>query len=158
MFTTRPWTEADTPFLWDMLLASIHVRDGQPPAPRSLLDEPDIAHYLVDFGTREGDDAQIAVDGNGMEIGAAWVRRMTADDPGYGFVAADVPEVGMAVVDEWRGLGVGTRLLADLIERHPVMSLSVDTDNTGAMRLYERLGFVATGVDGTATTMLHGRP
>jgi ribosomal protein S18 acetylase RimI-like enzyme len=158
MFTTRPWVEADTPLLWDMLLASIHVGAGEQPVPRSILDQPDIAHYLVDFGQHPGDDAQIAVDANGAEIGAAWVRRMSADEPGYGFVAEDVPELGIAVVPEWRGLGVGTRLMSDLFERHPVVSLSVDTDNVGAIRLYERLGFVSVGVDGTATTMVRGQP
>ncbi len=153
-FTTRPCERDDEPFLWEMLYQSIHVRQGQTPPPRSTLDAPDIAHYLEGFG-RKGDDAQVAV-ASGDLIGAAWCRTMRADDPGYGFVADDIPELGMAVVDAWRGHGIGTRLIEDLLARHPIISLSVDIDNDGARRLYERLGFTSVGIYGTSTTMLRG--
>lgn len=156
-FATRRWQPGDEPFLWEMLYQSIHVREGHEPPPRSILDEPDIAHYLTDFG-RDGDDAQVALTATGRRIGAAWCRVMPADDPGYGFVSDGIPEMGMAVVDDWRGRGVGTQLLDDLVERHPVMSLSVDTDNTGAERLYSLLGFMPVAVNGTATTMLREPP
>jgi ribosomal protein S18 acetylase RimI-like enzyme len=152
-FTSRIWQPDDEPFLWDMLYESIHVRPGFAPPPRSLLDEPDIAHYLAEFG-RPGDDAQLAIDESGDRIGAAWCRRMPADDPGYGFVAAEIPELGTAVVAGWRGRGVGTRLIEQLVARHPAMSLSVDNDNDSARQLYERLGFVSVAVEGTATTMV----
>ena len=165
VFTTRPAAIAagdiaagDIEFLWEMLYQSLHVRPGDPPFSRDLLNAPGIAHYLADFGTHEGDDAQIAVVEDGRRIGSAWVRRMSAEDPGYGFVADHIPEIGMAVVPEWRGRGVGTRLIHDLIDRHPVVSLSVDNDNVGAMRLYARLGFVTVDVVGTSTTMLRGLP
>ena len=141
------------PFLWDMLYESIHVRDGDAPPPRSILDEPDIAHYLDGFG-RERDDAQVAVDEVGARIGAAWCRTTTAAHPGYGFVAEDIPELGTAVVTAWRGRGVGSRLIEELAHRNPTLSLSVDNDNENARRLYSRLGFVPLGVAGTATTML----
>ena len=62
-----------------------------------MLGDPDIAHYLTDFGSRDGDDAQVCVDESGERVGAAWVRRMTATDPGYGYVSDEIPEVGMAV-------------------------------------------------------------
>jgi ribosomal protein S18 acetylase RimI-like enzyme len=151
----RPWQPEDVAFLWEMLYVSIHVRDGQEPPPRSILDEPALAHYLSEFGSHAGDDAQIAVDDTGLHVGAAFCRRMDADDPGRGFVDADIPEVGMAVIAGMRGRGIGRRLLLDLLERHPVMSLSVDKDNLGAIGLYESLGFVTVAEEGTAFTMLH---
>ncbi len=152
-FTTRRWQLDDVPFLWDMLYDSIHVPDGDAPLPRSILLEHDIAHYLEGFG-RERDDAQIAVDEAGARIGAAWCRTTTAADPGYGFVAEDIPELGTAIVAAWRGRGVGSRLIEELADRNPALSLSVDDDNESARRLYLRLGFVPLGVNGTATTML----
>lgn len=158
MFTTRPAAVGDYEFLWEMLYQALHVRRGDPPFPRSVLDQPDIAHYLTDFGAREGDDAQIAVNDSDVAIGAAWVRRMSTEDPGYGFVAEHIPEISIAVVPEWRGRGVGSTLIGDLIERHPVISLSVDSDNIAATRLYERLGFIMVEVIGTSTTMLRGLP
>lgn len=156
-FSTRCWQRDDEPFLWEMLYQSIHLREGQAPPPRSILDEPDIAHYLTEFG-RDGDDAEVALTKAGERIGAAWCRVMPADDPGYGFVAEGIPELGMAVVPEWRGRGVGTLLLDEILARHPVISLSVDTDNTGAERLYSLLGFMAVAVHGMATTMLRQPP
>jgi ribosomal protein S18 acetylase RimI-like enzyme len=152
-FTTRRWQPVDEPFLWEMLFLSIHVRDGHEPLPRSILHDHDIAHYLTEFG-RARDDAQLAFDDAGQPIGAAWCRAMPSDDPGYGFVADDIPELGTAVVAEWRGRGVGTLLIEQLVARHPIISLSVDNDNEGAKALYQRLGFESVGIEGTATTML----
>jgi ribosomal protein S18 acetylase RimI-like enzyme len=161
MFITRPWQPDDVPFLWDMLYESIHLRDGQSPPPRSIVEEPGLAHYLVGFG-RGGDDAQIAIsavsavsgEDGARPIGAAWCRRMRAEDPGYGFVDHDIAELGTAVVAEWRGRGVGTRLIQELMGRNPTMSLSVDDDNDRAKVLYQRLGFIDVGGEGTARTML----
>ena len=156
-FDTRPWLADDVPFLWEMLYQSIHVRDGSEPPSREILREPDIAHYLVHFGMRPGDDAQIALGEHDDRIGAAFCRRLDADDPGYGFVSEDIPEIGMAVVATYRGRGIGRRLLGDMLDRHHALSLSVDADNVRAMRLYAELGFVAVGAVGTSTTMLHIR-
>lgn len=156
MVAFRSWQPDDVPFLWDMLFASLHVREGGTPFARSILDQPDIAHYLDRFGTRSGDDAQVCIDADGTRLGAAWVRRLTADDPGYGYVRDDVPELGMAIVEGWRGRGVGRRLLEDLLQRHPTMSLSVDDENVAAMALYRSLGFLPIAVSGGSTTMLRG--
>ncbi len=153
-FVSRPWTESDRAFLWEALYLSIHVREGQTPPPRSVLDAPDIGHYLVEFGTRIGDDAQVVVDGFDQPVAAAFCRRMPDEDPGYGFVSADIPEFGMAVVSHLRGRGLGRMVLTDLLQRHPTMSLSVDHDNHVARTFYESLGFVAIAEEGTATTML----
>jgi GNAT superfamily N-acetyltransferase len=154
-FVVREWTEADRPFLWDVLYLSIHVRPGHESPPRSILDDPALAHYLVDFGRRPGDDALVA-EAAGRRVGGIFCRRMPPDDPGWGYVAPDVPELGMAVVDGWRGRGVGRALLAALGDRHPVLSLSCDLDNRGARRLYESMGYVGVAEVGTAVTMLRG--
>lgn len=148
----RPWVQEDLSFLWEMLYQSLHVRGGHGPFPRSVLQAPDIAHYLTDFGSRAGDDAQLCVAAVGERVGAAWVRRLTSEDPGYGYVRDDVPEVGMAVEAGWRGQGIGRRLLEDLLERHPVLSLSVDDENVRAASLYRSLGFVPVeSVEGSTT-------
>lgn len=153
-YTTRRWSTTDIPFLWDTLYLSIHLRDGVAPPPRSIVDEPDLAHYLRDFGRYEGDDAEVVEDECGAVVAAAYCRRMPATDPGYGFVAADIPELGMAVVDGHRARGVGRLVLARLLERHPTMSLSVDLENDVARGLYESMGFQPVAEEGTALTML----
>ncbi|MEZ5256807.1 MAG: GNAT family N-acetyltransferase [Ilumatobacteraceae bacterium] len=92
----------------------------------------------------------------GERAGAAWVRRMTAADPGYGYVSDEIPELGMAVVQHWRGRGIGRRLLERLLDTHPRMSLSVDDENVGAAGLYRSIGFVPVESAGGSTTMVIG--
>jgi len=153
--TLRPWEPEDELFLWEMLYQAIHVVEGDDQPPRSVLDDPMIAHYLIDFGTREGDEAVIACDtDSSLRVGAAFCRRFTEDDRSYGFVAPDVPEVGMAVVAGHRGRGIGRAMLTYLLERHPVMSLSVATENRAARKLYESVGFVESHPDGASVTMI----
>ncbi len=153
-YWTRPWTATDIPFLWEVLYLSIHVWEGWEVPPRSIVDDHHLAHYLRDFGRYPGDDAEIVVDAAGALVGAAYCRHMSADDPGYGFVSAEVPEVGMAVVADHRNRGLGRRVLAGLLERHPAMSLSVDRHNDVARALYESMGFVPVAEAGTALTMI----
>ncbi len=152
----REAREQDVPFLWEMLYDSLYVPTGQPPWPRSILEEPEIAHYLAGWG-RAGDTALLALQG-GRPVGAAWYRQMPAEDPGFGYVAEDVPEVGIALVEDARGHGIGTALLEALTAkaRHAgfrALSLSVQPENP-ARRLYERLGWMRVGRSEDAWTML----
>jgi GNAT superfamily N-acetyltransferase len=153
-FVSRRWQVDDIPFLWEALYLSIHVREGFEPPPRSVLDDHDLAHYLRDFGRLPGDDAQVVVDEWGTRLAAAFSRCTSAEDPGYGHLAPDIPELGMAVVESHRGMGIGRLVLAGLLERQPTMSLSVDLENGVARGLYESLGFEWVAEEGTAATML----
>jgi ribosomal protein S18 acetylase RimI-like enzyme len=117
---------------------------------------PEIARYVVGFG-RSG-DAGVVAEVGAAAVGAAWYRLLPASEPGYGFVAGDVPELSIAVVAEYRGLGLGRQLLETLLAHADAngvarISLSVALDNPAA-RLYERVGFRRVGVSGGAWTML----
>lgn len=158
---TRSDVPEDLEFLWDMLYEAIHwpPENPEPKPPREIvLSEPGISHYLEGWG-RKGDAAVIALDGEtGGRIGAAWYRLMPPDDPGYGFVDAETPEVGVAVRPEHRGRGVGGALLDALADAarsqgFGALSLSVQNDNPTAMKLYERKGFVKLFEAGGAWTM-----
>ncbi|WP_338032827.1 bifunctional helix-turn-helix transcriptional regulator/GNAT family N-acetyltransferase [Curtobacterium oceanosedimentum] len=121
------------------------------------LDRPEFAHYVVGFDPAR-DHGVVAVDGDGP-VGVAWVRFLPADDPGYGVVAEDVPELTMAVDERGRGRGIGTALLARLLDAGraagwPGVSLSVEDGNTGARITYERAGFRTVGRNGDSDTML----
>ena len=90
-----------------------------------------------------------ATDGAGTIGGGGFWRYFQTDAPGYGFVAEDVPEVGIGLVPGWRGMGIGTRLMRALQDEAvtrgiPRLSLSVDHENP-AQRLYERVGFKVVG-------------
>jgi DNA-binding MarR family transcriptional regulator/GNAT superfamily N-acetyltransferase len=135
------------------------------------LDRPEFAHYWAAFdphragGDRAGADDRagtadigvVATDDEGP-IGVAWAVHLPAEDPGYGFVAPDVPELTLAVDPRARGRGVGSALLTRLVAAArdagwPGMSLSVEDGNTGARILYERAGFRTVGRNGDSDTM-----
>ena len=126
-----------------MLAEAAYDPAGGRPSVASMLAAPSTARYVAAWG-RRGDAAVIAEGAN--PLGAAWYRLFTADEPGFGFIDAETPEVSIAVVPERRGEGIGSALLEALVERgrgegHRALSLSVSPDNP-AVSLYRRFGFV----------------
>lgn len=129
-----------------------------------LLADPHLARYITgwprptDFGTvATHDGAGASRSGDGAVLGAAWCRLLNATNPGYGFLADDVPEVTIGVAPAHRGHGVGSALLAAVIQQarvrgHRAISLSVE-DGNRARLLYERNGFRAVGRNGGSDTM-----
>jgi GNAT superfamily N-acetyltransferase len=138
----------DLRFLRDMLHHAYYWRER---VPGSL-----VSRYVRGWG-RPGDTAVIALDG-GFPVGAAWYRVFSADEPGYGFVDEQTPELAIAVVPSQRGKGVGEQLLLALIERarqagYSSLSLSVEPGNP-ARKLYERHGFHVVDEGAEAWTMV----
>jgi GNAT superfamily N-acetyltransferase len=145
------------PFLRRMLHEAVYVHEGEDPFPESMVDEPELRRYVADFGERIGDMGLVALDG-GRLVGACWLRVFPADEPGYGWVADEVPELTIAVTEEARRQGLGTTLVEAVLQMARTrgvdrVSLSVDS-RSPARRLYERLGFEPVGWDGTSMTML----
>ncbi len=158
MVTLRAATAGDAPFLEQMLLEAAAWSPDRPrPALHEVLATPPLAHYVA--GWPQADDfGVVAVGDHDHLLGAAWCRRFTPDDPGYGFVADDVPEVSLAVVAEARGRGVGTQLLDAVAEEGRrrgirALSLSVERANPAA-RLYGRVGYRTVAEDENALTMI----
>ncbi len=135
----RAATATDEAFLFEMLYLAVFVPPGGCPLPRSVLAEPSIARYVAGWGTRSGDAGLIAMV-EGEPVGSAWLRRFPAFEPGYGFVDEMTPELSVAVMPDYRGKGIGTLLVARLLDGVPAASLSCDPENP-AWRLYMRLGF-----------------
>jgi RimJ/RimL family protein N-acetyltransferase len=154
----RPAGADDAAFLEQMLAAAADWRPGVTPRPvAEVLAEPSLAHYVLGW-PRPGDVGVIAEDDAGEPLGAAWCRAFPPEDSGFGFVAAEVPEVSIGVVAAARGQGIGRRLLqalADEARRRGVgkLSLSVEVDNH-ARWLYADLGFVVVAEADGAVTML----
>jgi RimJ/RimL family protein N-acetyltransferase len=154
----RPATGDDRAFLGQMLAAAADWRPGVTPRPvAEVLAEPSLGHYVRNW-PQPGDVGVIAEDEAGDPLGAAWCRAFPADDPGYGFVSPEVPEVSIGVVATARGQGIGRRLLealADEARRGGVgrLSLSVEVDNHARL-LYADLGFVVVAEADGAVTML----
>lgn len=146
----------DLPFLKEMLFEAAFWRAGSPrPALEAGLARPDLSKLLEGWG-RAGDTAVIAE--SDTPLGAAWYRFWSAENHSHGFVAPEVPELGLAVRPEFRRQGLGARLLRALLEqagREGIrrVSLSVELENP-AQQLYRRIGFRSVGRVGEAWTMV----
>ncbi|MGA9773859.1 MAG: GNAT family N-acetyltransferase [Blastocatellia bacterium] len=149
-------TSSDEPFLWEMLYQAIHVPAGGTAPPRQIVNSPELSRYVEQWG-QENDLGLKAISTDDLQpFGAVWLRLMTEEKRGYGYIDDLTPELSIAVLREHRGKGVGTRLLNDLFEsiagRYKAISLSVSDDNP-AKRLYQRLGFEIVSRDGASLTM-----
>ncbi|MCB9135034.1 MAG: GNAT family N-acetyltransferase [Anaerolineales bacterium] len=135
-----------------MLYYALYVPAGQPPFPRGIVNEPEIRRYVEGWG--QEDDKGVLALVEGKPAGAVWLRLLTGKEQGYGYVDDRTPELSIAIFPDYRGLGIGTKLIARLLEivgtQYPQISLSVSADNP-AVRLYERVGFEK--VEGTGDSL-----
>lgn len=158
MIKIRPIEESDKQFLWDMLYEMVYFSEGiEKPVKEDLLKQPDISKYLDGFGSRSTDAGFVAEDENSQLVGAAWFRLFDISNKGYGYISDDIPELSIAILQEYRGKGLGSRMLKALLEKaradgYKSISLSVDPDNM-ACRMYERFGFKKVGTEDTSWTM-----
>src|SRR5687768_1594255 len=155
-FRYRSARNDDERFLWTALYHAVHVPPGHAPPPLEIVRRPELARYVQGWSAQI--EPGVIAETVGCErIGAAWVRLLRGDQRGYGYVADDVPELSMAVLPGWRGLGVGTLLLQQLLDGLPPrfrrVSLSVNRSNP-AWRLYDRLGFHQVRVIDDAAVMV----
>lgn len=151
-YSIRAIEQEDIPFLWDMLyeIRSLrYVREGKTLPSRDVLQTPDLAKYVRDWGCKS-DRAFIAIN-NETRVGAAWYRLFTADNPGYGYVNDNTPELAIALLPQHRNKGIGKSLILHLLEQakaddYQQISLSCDPTNENALHLYQKLGFEQVGV------------
>ena len=100
-------------------------------------------------------------------VGLAWLRlaqieAVTAEAgsrfTGYGWVAADIPELSLAVLPDHQSQGIG-RMLLDVVcalakmSGFSAVSLSVE-DGNGAARLYHDRGFATVGRNGDSDILV----
>lgn len=153
----RGATARDADFLFDMLVEACNWSGEHRVTRWDVEQDPHLRHY-VGHWPQPDDFGVVAVDDQEAPIGAAWARTFSAHDPGFGFVAPDVPELSMAVIAPQRGRGLGHWLLQALVTTarqrgSRALSLSVEDGNQAA-QLYATVGFRTVGRHGNSTTML----
>jgi ribosomal protein S18 acetylase RimI-like enzyme len=146
----RPAGPSDVEFLKEMLY---EAAAWNPDWPREqviqALASPMVERYHRSWGRRG--DAGVIAELDGAPAGAAWYRLFTAEEPGYGFVDEETPELGIAVSLLHRRKGIGETLLRALMvqareDGFRALSLSVAVHNRSRM-MYERVGFTKVRED-----------
>lgn len=84
------------------------------PPLEQLFAHPELARYHRDRG-RVG-DAGLVAEIDGEFAGVVFCRIFTEDNHGHGYVDRETPELGVAVLDRYRGMGIGTLLMEALAE------------------------------------------
>lgn len=139
-YIIRELYKDETDLLKDFLYEAIFVPQGIKPPARDIIEKPELRVYTDDFGTRKGDNC-LVVDVSGKVVGAVWTRIM--DD--YGHVDDETPSFAISLYNEYRGQGIGSRLMVKMLEMlkcqgYKRASLAVQKVNY-AVKMYENVGF-----------------
>ena len=126
--------------LQDFLYEAIFIPEGVEPPARDIIEQPELKLYYEDFGKGMADYCIVAED-DGRVVGAVWTRIMND----YGHVDDDTPSFAISLYKEYRGQGIGTQLMKDMLallkkKGYERASLAVQKANY-AVLMYEKVGF-----------------
>ena len=130
----------ETELLKDFLYEAIFIPEGVQPPERKIIELPELKMYYEEFGRGPADFCIVAED-CGKVIGAVWTRIMND----YGHVDDETPSFAISLYKEYRGYGIGTRLMQEMLaclkeKGYAQASLAVQKANY-AVRMYEKVGF-----------------
>jgi aminoglycoside 6'-N-acetyltransferase len=151
-FSIRPATPEDEPAIAEIQHSSaIHHATIDPDRWRmQTLDEA--ARSRRYWHRSQPPSAGFVAVADGRVVGMIELRLKRPRDPDGARTPRVTVDLGLAVAPDWRGRGVGTALMdaaeawakAEGAER---MILDLAANNTGALRLYERLGYEVHGLE-----------
>lgn len=130
----------ETALLEAFVYEAIFIPAGVEKPSREIINLPELRLYYENFGSGTA-DCCAAAEVNQTVIGAAWSRIMND----YGHVDDKIPSLAIAIYEDYRGKGIGTRLMRRLLELLKEKgckqaSLSVQKENY-AVNMYRKLGF-----------------
>ena len=128
------------PLLKDYLYDAIFIPQGVKPPDKSIINNEDLQVYIKDFGSKK-DDICFLAEMNHEIVGAVWIRIMND----YGHIDDQTPSLAISVKKEYRGLGIGTKLMETMlvsVKHHGYQSVSLSVQKANpAVHLYQQLGF-----------------
>src|SRR5215207_2568879 len=149
-YSLRRAAPDDVDFLWAMLYEASYAAENGVSDVAALRRHAELARYVEGWDARSDPGIVVVDDDTREPVGAAWLRLLTAETKGYGYVDDATPELAIAVSPGHRGRGLGRRMLRELLDAvrgsFDAVSLSVRADNP-AVRLYEQAGFRTVGGD-----------
>ena len=126
--------------LKDFLYEAIFIPEGVSPPARDIVERPELRLYYEGFGNAPADHC-LAAEADGHVVGAVWTRIMND----YGHVDDETPSFAISLIPEYRGQGIGTRLMREMLsllkeQGYRKASLAVQKANY-AVRMYRNVGF-----------------
>ncbi len=126
--------------LEDFLYEAIFIPEGIEPPPRDIIQKEELQVYIRDFGKLPDDNCLVA-EIDGRVVGAVWTRIMHD----YGNIDDKTPSFAISLYKEYRGHGIGTRLMRDMLDKlrergYEQASLAVQKANY-AVKMYKNVGF-----------------
>ncbi len=139
-YNIRTILESEKSLLQDFLYEAVFVPEGVPAPPKSIINQPELQVYTVDFGKKK-DDIGLIAEVDKKAVGAVWVRIMND----YGHIDNNTPSFAISLYKDYRGLGIGTALLKEMLRilkdrGYRQASLAVQKANY-AVRMYQKTGF-----------------
>lgn len=143
-YVIRPLTKEDEAFLWQMLYEAAHMVEEGSLTVHDAMNHPDLAKYVKNWGLEDDIGFAATLVSSNQPVGAAWLRLLTGENQGYGYLDDQTPELAIAILPEYRNQGIGTQLLNHLLPAAKVsyssISLSI-RDSNPALHLYKRFGW-----------------
>lgn len=142
-YQIRPIKTDEIPLLSDFLYEAIFQRDEANPISRSVIEQPEIKVFIDGYGKKD-DNCLVAIVDNKI-IGAVWTRILSGAVKGFGNIDESTPEFAISLYKQYRGKGIGTRLMLDMLallkeKGYAQTSLAVQKDNY-AVKMYQSVGF-----------------
>ena len=124
----------------EFLYEAIFVPEGMEAPDRTIVEQPELSLYYEGFGDGPADRCIVA-EVSGRIVGAVWSRIMRD----YGHIDDETPSLAIALYKEYRGQGIGRRLMEEILGvlrdmGYNRVSLAVQTANY-AVKLYTSVGF-----------------
>ena len=136
----RKLCSKEVDLLKDFLYEAIFIPEGMEPPARDIVKRLELRIYYDDFGQGPADYCLVA-EKDGRIIGAVWTRIMND----YGHVDDETPSFAISLFSEYRGQGIGTRLMKEmlsLLKEHGYRQASLAVQKANyALRMYRNVGF-----------------
>ncbi len=116
------------PLLKDYLYDAIFIPQGVKPPDKSIINNEDLQVYIKDFGNKKDDICFLAEMDHDI-VGAVWIRIMND----YGHIDDQAPSLAISVKKEYRGLGIGTKLMETMlvsVKHHGYQSVSLSVQKS----------------------------
>ncbi|MDR0830576.1 MAG: GNAT family N-acetyltransferase, partial [Prevotellaceae bacterium] len=127
-----------------LLYEAIFIPEGIEKPSFDIIKIPELQVFINDFGNKK-DDYCLVAENEGKIVGGVWVRIISGEIKGFGYVDDETPEFAISLFEEYRNQGIGTKLMLVMIDylrnkKYKQCSLAVQKANY-AVKMYQNIGF-----------------